>query len=164
MHRRQSEDQTSQKSLSGISRCLPFQGVNKVTVELQLLKMKWQILPNFAIFDCQQISNSYVGGVRQYTAEKNCVTSYKGHFLGCDWWLSPILFMFRVPSIVLLLERFRITFMAYTMANANLYNVNKFSFYSSFAIHYFCTEISCFMLCSTIRFILDSFCWLISQF
>ena len=56
-------------------------------------------------------------------------------------------------------KRFRIAF----TANVKLNHVTKFSLYLSFTVYYLYTEISCFMLCSSSRLILDNFFLLISN-
>ena len=52
---------------------------------------------------------------------------------------------------------FRIPF----TADVKLYHRTKFSLYLSFTVYYFYTGISCFMLCSSSRLILDNFFLLI---
>ena len=59
----------------------------------------------------------------------------------------------------IVIKRFRIAF----TANVKLNHVTKFSLYLSFTVYYLYTEISCFMLCSSSRLILDNFFLLISN-
>ena len=56
-------------------------------------------------------------------------------------------------------KRFTIAF----TANVKLYHVTKFSLYLSFTVYYFYTGISCFMLYSYSRLILNNFFLLISN-
>ena len=56
-------------------------------------------------------------------------------------------------------KRFRIAF----TANVKLYRVNKFSLYLSYTVYYSYTGISCFMLSSSSRLIVDNFFLLISN-